>query len=143
MGYNLAKKKMKKKILTSALAAIMVAGMMIPLVSNASLKQTKEQSPMELSVNANRCIFGNFVAREEWETVATLTLQPNCEFYFINHETNEEIGGEYTMSNDIKRGGTSDLTFFVKGKSIGRATLAWPTEEPMCVFMNGMKFEKY
>jgi len=134
---------MKKKLLTSVLATLMVAGMMTPIVSNASLKQSEKRPPIKNSVDANRCIFGNFVAREEWETIATLTLQQNCEFYLVNHETNEDIEGGYTMSNDIKRGGTSQLTFYVNGKSIGSATLAWPTDEPMCVLMNGMKFEKY
>lgn len=125
------------------LAAIIVAGMVSPLVSKASLKQVNEQPPTAVSIDASRCFFGNFIAREDWETIATLTLQQNCEFYLVNHKTNEDLEGEYTMSNDIKRGGTSDLTFYVNGRSIGGATLAWPTEGPMCVYMNGMRFEKY
>lgn len=134
---------MKKNTLAIALVTMMVVGIVIPLVSHASQKQSKEQPPVESVVDANRCIFGNFIAMEDWETIATLTLQPDCEFYLVNHQTNEDLEGTYTMSNEIKRGSTSDLTFYVNGRSIGGATLAWPTEAPMCVYLNGMKFEKY
>lgn len=143
MGYNWADKKMKKKILKIALLTLMVVGIVIPLISHASQKQINEQPPIEKSVDATRCIFGNFIAMEDWETIATLTLEQNCEFYLVNHQTNEDLEGTYTMSNDIKRGTTADLTFYVNGRSVGGATLAWPTGAPMCVYMNGMKFEKY
>ena len=121
----------------------MIAGAMTPIVLNASQKQSNEQPPIGISTDANRCIFGNFVLREDWETIATLTLQQNCEFYLVDHKTNEDTEGTYTMSNEIRRGTTSDLTFYVDGQSIGGGTLAWPTEGPMCVYINGLRYEKY
>lgn len=133
---------MKKYIKAFVLVVVMVMGIQVLPISAASEKN-KGDKPITISNESRGCISGVFKATEDnWS--GTLSLYSNCTFRFIDREGRDiqTTDGTYSMDGDIYPGATAQITFYVGGQNYGRATIAWPTEEGLQVWMNGYTFYK-
>lgn len=141
MGYNLASEKMKKWLNKLILMALMVMGLQVSPVSLAS--ENNNDEPIAFCKVSNKCISGVFRATEDNWT-GTLALYSDCTFRFTDREGRDiqTTDGTYTMDGDIYPGAIAHITFYVGGENYGAATIAWPTEEGLQVWMNGYTFYK-
>lgn len=131
----------KKSII--ALAVLIIVGTAISATFAASETNLGSESPTIVSNEKGSCISGVFRATEgNW--TGTLSLYSNCTFRFVDREGRDiqTTDGTYSMDGEIYPGTTARITFYVGGESYGSATIAWPTEEGLQVWMNGYTFYK-
>lgn len=141
VGYNLAKKEMKKSLLFMTLAILMSIG----LCEIAFAAQNNEgKEPTTITNNSEGCISGVFVAEEDGHIVGTITLNPNCTFKLVDRSDGyvTTTTGSYSIDGNLSRGQMTDITFYVDGRSMGTTRIAWPEDEGICIFMNGYVFRK-
>jgi hypothetical protein len=138
MEYNLAKLKMKKKLLFIALSVFLLAGI------NSFAAQKNDNNQQLTITNNGNCISGNFIAREDGRIVGSLLLRSDCTFRMVERDGYDvtTTDGTYSIEGNISRGQMADIEFFVNGRSQGTARLAWPEEEGLCIFINGYIFRK-
>lgn len=131
---------MKKLFL--CLLLLIVLGIQISPVS-ASSGNARSNSFALLSVETNSCIAGVFEAREDNWT-GKLALWSNCTFKFVEREGRDinSTEGTYSIDGDVAPGQIATITFYVNGQNYGQATIAWPLEEGLQVWMNGYTFTK-
>lgn len=144
MGYNLAKEKMKKQLLTSVLAILMVVGATFSSAYATTETKCDNESPVAVSINKEACISGNFIAREDGHIIGSLLLRSDCTFRMVERDDYDvtTTDGTYLIDGNISRGQMADIEFFVNGCSQGTARMAWPEEQGLCIFINGYVFEK-
>ena len=134
---------MKKKISIIALAVFLIVGAALSTAFAASETKLDEESPIIVSCEKESCISGVFRATEDNWT-GTLSLYSDCTFRFIDREGRDiqTTDGIYSMDGYIYPGTTARIRLFVGGENYGTATIAWPTEEGLQVWMNGYTFYK-
>ena len=130
---------MKKKLFFIVLSVFMIAG----INSFANQNGEKEQ-PIMVSNNNGSCISGYFVAREDGHIIGTIMLNSDCTFVIVDRSGYDvtKTTGTYSIDGTIRRGQMADINFYVNGRSVGSARLAWPEEEGLCVFFNGNVYRK-
>ena len=130
---------MKKKLFFIVLSVFMIAG----INSFATRISNDNQSPTITSSKGN-CISGNFVAREDGHIIGTIMLNSDCTFVIVDRSGYDvtKTTGTYSIDGTIRRGQMADINFYVNGRSVGSARLAWPEEEGLCVFFNGNVYRK-
>ena len=139
MGYNLAKKKMKKTLVFIALSAFMIAG-----INSFATQESGNEQPITISNNNGNCISGNFVAREDGHIIGNLLLRSDCTFRMVERDEYDvtTTDGTYSIDGTISRGQITDIYFYVNGSSAGSARIAWPEDEGLCIILNGYIFRK-
>ena len=138
------KKKMTKKLLKSILAIFFVVfAMSSTAFAIGDAKSDSASIYNKFSENEN-CISGTFVAREDGEIIGELTLYSNCTFKMVEYDDydNTTTRGTYSIEDELSRGYTTYIEFFVNGESYGTAFMAWPMEGSMFISINGFSFDK-
>lgn len=132
---------MKKILLLSFLVLIMAGIQVSPAL--ASVGNDRSKNSFVFSVETNSCIAGIFEARED-DWTGKLALWSNCTFKFVEREGREinTTEGTYSIDGDVAPGQIATITFYVNGRNYGQATIAWPLEEGLQVWMNGYTFTK-
>ena len=130
---------MKRKLFLIALSVFMVAG-----INSFATSKSGNKQPNTVSINNGNCISGNFIAREDGRIIGSLLLKSDCTFRMVERDDYDvtTTDGTYSIDDRISRGSMTTINFYVNGRSIGSATLAWPEEEGLCVFINGYIFRK-
>ena len=130
---------MKKKLFFIALSIFLVAG-----INSFASKTSNNNQTSALSYYNGNCISGNFVAREDGHIIGSLLLRSDCTFRMVEKDGYDvtTTDGTYRIDGNITRGQMADIEFFVNGRSQGTATIAWPEEQGLRIFINGYVFEK-
>ncbi|MBQ2188149.1 MAG: hypothetical protein II401_06280 [Bacteroidales bacterium] len=140
MGYNLAKRKMKKKLIKFFIVVLMLVGVITPL----AIKATNAKNQTNSFINSKGYyISATFEATEDnWK--CRIYLKYDGTFLMSEREGRDRntTTGTYSLSNEITKGGQASVSFYVDGEYQGGATLAWPMEQDMMLFMNGFTFNK-
>ena len=130
---------MKKKLFFIALSIFLVTG-----INTFASKISENNQTLADSYNTGNCISGNFVAREDGHIIGSLLLRSDCTFRMVEKDGYDvtTTDGTYRIDGNITRGQMADIEFFVNGRSQGTATIAWPEEQGLRIFINGYVFEK-
>lgn len=88
------------------------------------------------------CISDTFVVYINEDILFSLTLTEDCKFILIDHQSNEQINGGYSILGKIIKGSMSTIIFSIDGESREEAILAWPVEDDLCLIIDGVTFRK-
>lgn len=112
-----------------------------PTLASTECAENKES--VLLSIEKSSCISGVFKATED-DWTGMLSLWSDCTFKFVEREGRniDSTEGTYTVDGDVTPGSVATITFYVNGRNYGQATIAWPLEEGLQVWMNGYTFTK-
>ena len=117
----------------------MVAG-----INSFAARISDNNQSLTITNSNGNCISGNFVAREDGHIIGSLLLRSDCTFRMVERDGYDvtTTDGTYSIDDNISRGQMTSINFYVNGRSQGSATLAWPEEEGLCIFINGYIFRK-
>ena len=117
--------------------------MLVGINSFASQINDGSQSPTITNSNGN-CIAGNFIAREDGHIIGSLLLRTDCTVRMVERDDYyvTATDGTYSIDDNISPGEMTSINFYVNGQSQGSARMAWPTEDGLCIFINGYVFRK-
>lgn len=134
---------MRKNLVKGLLAALIVIGTMF-VTSSLSYAKCNNENPINVAFDGERCISGAFIAEEDGHVVGTITLNSNCTFKLVDRTDGYVTtkSGSYSIDGNLSRGQMADITFYVNGRSMGTAIIAWPEDEGLCIYMNGYIFRK-
>lgn len=135
---------MNKKLLLCVLAIFITVCIKSSKVFAAADGKPDNNSLCEVSIEGENCISGTFVAREDGEVIGSLTLYSDCTFKMVEYDYDETITtrGTYSIEDELTRGYTTYIEFFVNGESQGSSFMAWPMEGSMFISINGFAFDK-
>ena len=86
------------------------------------------------------CINSSFYAYDDGEYFGKIVLTDECTCT-ISTIDGENFSGTYSISEDIKPGEITDITFYLSNGRTIRARYGWPTQGKRCILLDGFTFE--
>ena len=110
------------------------------LYTQIGLGQSISNEPWNDTIGG--CISDTFVVCVDEEILFSLALTNICTFFLMDHQSYEQINGEYYINDEVIKGSISTIVFFINGEFIGEAIVAWPLEGDLCLIINDVVLKK-